>query len=561
MITHIQKITLFILVLCCSLSVAAASEAEYQKLSKTWTLNADGSQEFRYVMALTLHTHAAMNGKYGETFIQYNPTYQDLKINRSYTKQKNGNIVETPANAFVEVLPKNAADAPAYNHLKEMVVVHTGLELGATIYLDYTITSQPGYQPEIDVFEPIQPSSPVRDYRLSIVTPLDKTVYFTFGNLFQKALVAENNGQRTTSWNLRNVPQVSTSPSVSVSNGDMLYLAATTYGDKKTALQTLYKQMDQPSEAIQALAADLVKDAKCTNEKIKSIYHFVSHHLASSPLSHSETGNHIRSAQEVLETAYGTELEKANLLSALLNAAGMKAEVFAGYPVKAATGMALTAINHFYVAVDSQKYVLSPSSLARPQTVVFSQTPVYRVKNGLLVEFPASSNYQIVSEQKVSMKAGKWSVETDETVGTDLLPYFTEEKQTKTESMSMNTQHGYATLVLKESSYGISTLGYGHLNSSRKVNLMLPRLVDETYTYQVNCPSNMQLCTPITNKEIHNPAGNLVISVKKSGQHITVTRSLKLYKQLYTPAEYAALRSLLTTWSNVNNRTLLFAVK
>ena len=72
-----------------------ASEAEYKKLAKTWTLNADGSQEFRYDMELTLFTHTAMNGTYGESFIVYNPQYQELKINSSYTKQKDGTIIKT----------------------------------------------------------------------------------------------------------------------------------------------------------------------------------------------------------------------------------------------------------------------------------------------------------------------------------------------------------------------------------------------------------------------------------------------------------------------------------
>ena len=84
-----------------------------------------------------------------------------LKIHESYTRQKDGNIVKTPENAFVEVLPSAAADAPAYNGLKEMVVVHTGLELGATIYLDYSVITRPGYLPELDVCEQIEELSPI----------------------------------------------------------------------------------------------------------------------------------------------------------------------------------------------------------------------------------------------------------------------------------------------------------------------------------------------------------------------------------------------------------------
>ena len=92
------------------LPVRAASEAEFRKLSKTYTLRADGSQEMRVQKELTLFTHAAMNGLYGETFIVYNPDFQKLEIHASYTRQKDGTVVQTPANAFVEVLPAAAAN-------------------------------------------------------------------------------------------------------------------------------------------------------------------------------------------------------------------------------------------------------------------------------------------------------------------------------------------------------------------------------------------------------------------------------------------------------------------
>ena len=61
------------------LPARAASEAEFRKLSKTYTLRADGSQEMRVQKELTLFTHAAMNGLYGETFIVYNPDFQKLE--------------------------------------------------------------------------------------------------------------------------------------------------------------------------------------------------------------------------------------------------------------------------------------------------------------------------------------------------------------------------------------------------------------------------------------------------------------------------------------------------
>ena len=44
-----------------------------------------------------------------------------------------------------------------------MVVVHTGLELGATIYLDYSVVTRPGCLPELDVCEQVEELSPIRN--------------------------------------------------------------------------------------------------------------------------------------------------------------------------------------------------------------------------------------------------------------------------------------------------------------------------------------------------------------------------------------------------------------
>ncbi len=72
----LHKLALLLCLLAITASAFAGPEAEYKKLSKAYTLNADGSQEFRYSMELTLFTHTAMNGTYGESFIVYNPQYQ-----------------------------------------------------------------------------------------------------------------------------------------------------------------------------------------------------------------------------------------------------------------------------------------------------------------------------------------------------------------------------------------------------------------------------------------------------------------------------------------------------
>ena len=564
MIRNKHKFAFLLCMLLMTTTVFGASEAEYKKLAKTWTLNADGSQEFRYDMELTLFTHTAMNGTYGESFIVYNPQYQELKINSSYTKQKDGTIIKTPDNAFVVVLPRNAADAPAYNHLKEMVVVHTGLELGATIYLDYTVTSKPGYLPEVDIFEELLQSSPVKEYTLTIVIPEAKELAYTLTNNPAKASVKRSGGTCTTSWTLRNLPASSRAPFVYVKNGDVPFLAATTYASEGEALATLLKQFNPSGDPqLTTLAESLTEGEKKDEDKLEAILEYTTNHIANNGLTLDQTGYRLRPADAVMSTAYGTEVEKANLLAGLLDGAGFKAEPMATYQAYADKGLALKAVDQLFVScmVNGELYLFSTSSTHRPQTVNFDQTPLFSLQTGKPVAIAVPQDYQIKSDIAVRFKDGKVTTSTKESVGKELMPYFTTGNSENEQTAPLKVENGYATISLPDAEYGFSHLPYGYLNSQRKENLLIPRPVNEVYTYTIECPENMELRTPETDKTIRNAAGSLTISVKKNGRTATVTRSLELNKQLYTPAEYKDLRQLLTEWSDVNGKTLLFSVR
>ena len=75
---HYYIVTLVVLLFMVA-PAKAVSEAEFGKLHKTYILHTDGSQEMRVQKELTLFTHTAMNRLYGESFIVYNPEFQELK--------------------------------------------------------------------------------------------------------------------------------------------------------------------------------------------------------------------------------------------------------------------------------------------------------------------------------------------------------------------------------------------------------------------------------------------------------------------------------------------------
>ena len=558
------KSALSICLCFCMAMQSLAAEAEYKKLQKTFTLNADGTQSMRYYMELTLFTHTAMNSTYGESFIVYNPDFQELKINESYTRQKDGNIVRTPDNGFVEVLPAAAAKAPAYNGLKEMVVIHTGLELGATIYLDYTLTSKAGYLPELDVYEELIQSSPINEFTLTLAAPASKTIRYASANVSTKPTDKSANGMQTLTWTLRNLPASSRNPFVAAANGDVPYITATTYASTADALQALYSQFAPKNDLqLEAIAESLMEGKQTTEEQLAAILAYVNQRYDNNRLSLEQTGYRIRPVSAVLESAYGTEAEKINLLNGLLQAAGFKAEPSAAYRTNATDGLALKAIGELSVLCQAggKSYRFVANS-AQPAHSVFmaDYMPAFSLASGNAI---ATTTVDCTLRNSVTMRLadGQLTTVTNQEKGEALLPYFSSLQTGKSKTTPLKPANSYLTLQLEEASNGLSALPYGQLNSDRKENLLLPRLVNESYSYSIECPANITLQTPAKEQTIQNRAGTLTTSVVKSGNQATVTRSIQLNKQLYTPAEYADLRALLTAWSNPTNKTLLFQVK
>lgn len=580
----INKIICLLIVLGTAISVSAAPEAEFKKLIKSWTLNTDGSQEFHYNMELTIYSYLAMRSLYGESFIQYNPEYQTLKINSSFTKQKDGTIVKTPDNAFVEVLPRSAADAPAYNHLKEMVVVHTGLELGATIYLDYTITTKAGYLPGLDIFEPIQQASPIKEYSLSVTVPVDKDLSYSLANPQVMAKVNVEEGMRTISWKLKNVKPASLAPMQRIESGDMQYLACSTFETNKEAMNYLFGQFDRPeSMPLISLAETLTEGKNTDTEKLQAIHSFIVNDFAHSRLSLSETGYHIRPAEDVIRSAYGTDAELINLLYGLLSAAKIETKVCAAYPVKDPQECSiLKAVRLFIQAkADGQTYLLTSGSSKMSEIGwTADYCDIRDLKTGEEVDLtPCSPNLSYDVTMKLSDKEVVSSIKAN--IPSAFVAY-SDSKATafsagdknasvsqKENVITVNYQTtgkvesvpGYYLLRLPDSPAGVAHQPYASFNSTRDCNLFLPYAPNETYTYTIEVPANMELSTPTAEKNISNAAGNCLLSIKQTGNKVEVSRSLKINSNLIKRADYTVFHALMAAWATINDTPILFKQK
>lgn len=531
-----MKKTNILFLLCLLLTAAGAaaapSEADFKKLEKEYILHADGQQEFRCRKELKLNTHIAFNSLYGETFIVYNPQYQTLKIHSAYTQLPNGKRIEVPANAYNEVLPYAAADAPAYNHLREMVVTHTALELGATIYLDYSVYTKPGYFPELDLDEVLQERSPVREYTVTITVPENKPLTYSLTGSRSKPAIKRDNGNVQYRWTLRNIPAASQAPFLPLDNPDVPRLSASTYPSTKEALARLHATFDSPlSPANQAWLKNLIKDKANDTEKIDAIRFFVLYEIETCPVSLEETGYRLRSNDEVIASAYGTQAEKTNLLISLFNAAGFSTKLLVAYPPAHTNG--LKSIREMAISCQ-QNY-----SAYRSQVAMTARGKLDKV-------------FALLPNQVVDMQLNE-----QKNINVDRQDKLTDEE------IALAGKQGYLVKSIRLTSHESAGnwRNINKLNSRRTEMMELPRVHTEKYTMTLTLPEGFSVETPAQDIRIDRPSASLQMTIRTEGSQVLITRSLELKQQQISPSEYPAFRSLLNTWLSESNNQLILKKK
>ncbi len=274
-----------------TMQAATQPDAEYNLIRRSYTINADGSMDIRYRKELKLLRNRAITAyaDKGETFIEYNPAFEELTINECYTIRPDGSKVVTPPNAFVKQLPSGCADCGRYNGIREMAIVHTALEYNCIIVLDYTLHRKSGLLAER--FN-LQTDCPVKRYELDYPGMPDSMRLHT--NLPQT--INEPYMKRRVRYDVEfqigNLPQ---------------YTAETALPEARNLLQSLKRETDL--------------------QTVTAIRDWVVDYVTLNKIDLARVDYRMTPAAEVFRSNCGTALDKLGLLAAMLNEAGFDARI------------------------------------------------------------------------------------------------------------------------------------------------------------------------------------------------------------------------------------------
>ncbi|MCB2207146.1 MAG: DUF3857 domain-containing protein [Bacteroidetes bacterium] len=580
------------------------ADAEYLNIQKEYTLHEDGNIDFHYSKELKLLSHYAFHRLYGETFIITNTDFQTLKINEAYTIMADGKKVVTPNNAFNEVLPRFANNAPAYNHIREMVVTHTGLEVGAVIHLDYTIHSAKGFYPALMADELLNESSPVKQLEVKVRIPESKNLQFALLNIEGDPTISNENGQKVYTWtfsdmaaNSKESHQVSghlNDPRLLFSSAEDLNSVYHTFvGQLAFQLET-NAQMDALAEKVMTENPDQLL-AALAFQKI------VSNNLDNLNIPLEYTGFICRTPIETWNSNQGTELEKALLLKSLLNKAHIPATPVAIIPDPLFDTQMGNLLNFQKFAVmlelDNDDKVLISSNHTDAQNQLFNMADQSLLKLDPNLKSPAlfsidKESTQILTKGTFNINdsrlSGDLSLELEGVVN----PYFslmkdaTAIKSIVKGGISSNdiesfTQvqlsqdisrslleikkeepfkklHNYLSFELPYVKGGVYDWHFNVLTADRTSAIEIPENIHEKYVYTLTFSDDLKLVSEPINIEIKNDAGHVHIQFEKSDGKLVITREIEFTGKIINVNMYEGFKEIMDAWNNINYSKLIF---
>jgi hypothetical protein len=301
-----------------------ASDARFLEIDIQYRLQADGSWDMEYRHQVRLDTYFAVNRALGETFIVINPEFQKLEILKSETTMANGRKVASPDNAFNEVLPFAAHEFADFAHLREMVVTHTGLERGALVDLHYRIHTRPGLLPVFSGREALNRNFPIDRYRLAITVPAGSELRAQVFNAPARVEASGSGAERCHALELKAIAAAAHEPLAPAQAEPFIIFSCA--ADWTQALA--WKDGPAVLPAAPAAMVDRLKNEfPAQSDLLAALQRAVAVDMRLCALGSDKAGWQPRPLERVFTSHYGTRLEKALLLRAMLEHAGISADL------------------------------------------------------------------------------------------------------------------------------------------------------------------------------------------------------------------------------------------
>ena len=307
----------------------------------------------------------------GDPKIAFNKENQELTITRCRTYTPEGLVVDAKANSFNEMTPFELEAAPDYTAWREMVVTKVGLDVNAVVELEYTVADKKPWRKFLDGKVVLRDGDPCLERTVAISVPEGMDLHYQLLNASAQPSVKTQGGATVTTWTFRDVPLArlrGTSESERAYLPTLLYTTCPNWGHWTAILGgEADKAAAAVSPELKAKTAELLKGVPGAFEKMLKLQNYVAHSINDVHWPVMDFDYAPRTAARVYESGYGHALDKAVLLQAMAQLAGLEATPgLAGYwpGAEPPAAACLAALPHVILRVEMGKdhLLLSPDS-------------------------------------------------------------------------------------------------------------------------------------------------------------------------------------------------------
>ncbi len=540
-----KRYILIIIAICAMSTVMAKApekDAVYKLISKSYTLNTDGSTEFRKRTELQIFTRMTFD-HFGETFITYNPDFQELIINEAYTIRKDGSKVETPANAFNPMLPEGCTKCERLNGIRTMVVTHTALEYDAIIVLDYTIRSKNFFFQELLEKVDLQEEVPVEKYVVSVTTPDYKPAKFQLNgeNLSYTKAESKDKDDLTTVYTFTNLPEAPTC--------DLVFPSA-------WSSLTFYT-LDNPEAIISRIATQNSLN-KFANEKITEFFRnrftgemtdmdkillvrdYIHDYIHMNDVDAKTLNYMFASPQQVWESNCATPIEKDILLVGVLQSLGYDAELMFKESTLSSDLETAVCVNvYLYISANKKEDL---------NLIVFSQSKFIGL-NGNPGFFPPILTFVDVNAN-ITFENGKLDSPIVSFTKKDVkspMCLTLQPQNTKVAKVSVTQLNNrYYEMTIDDGNYGTKVHAVD-IPADLTYNLDTQGSM-EFYIYTITLPANVRCLTKPVRKEITVENAKLLIDVQVDGQTVKIYRELSMRLDGISAKNVKKFKAMMGEW-------------
>lgn len=517
----------------------------------------------------------------------------------------------TDSSGVVETLPFELEKAYDYSNMREMMLLHNGIENPCIAEIAYRIEDKSPFRKGADGIWLFSRQDPAVESWFELGVPAGQSPLTAAEN---GAPAAEKTTDQKTGldvyrWKM-NVVEAEPRPHTVDPAGDVPHVTWSTWANWRefgSFLETNFDSSAKTDAPLQAALDSLTRKARTATELAGLIAGFINDHTTAIHYPESYWRTAPRPAEQTLASAYGHHLDRAILAAALFYGAGFDARpVFIAQGVGSLTDNvpSLARFGGVKLRVNGNGldayYDPADGTLSSGQSLIFNHTvwnpgddrPTATISGtydrgeietridlsfdtemnkftgtGFLSTADGLSAFDRMSGVDDKAKTYLNSLVSGLLKGATVTEYnpdrFDQSAAVTTFTMELPKpepdDQGCVVLVLGKPIGGI----VDHLPSDiqayilqRRSSVRLPFLMDQKIEFRLNLAPWKTVFYPV-NQTIENAAGQFTVSSEVKDSQLVVIRELKLTKAVFKPEEWPLLRQLLLAENHEKNRTIL----